>query len=113
MPELGKHIAYKAHREGVAARCPAPAVQKRLAVALALLGDHDRRLTELALCIVNTAKAHKAQVFDRRRSRPGVGKRLALVRLYARHDLQRFPRGQAFVSYGRLVKRAKESAGKR
>ena len=44
---------------------------------------------------------------------PGVGTILALVLWYAIHDIQRFPRVQAFVSYGRLVKCAKESAGKR
>src|SRR5262249_8890113 len=49
----------------------------------------------------------------RLRSIPGVGKILALVMLYEIHDIQRFPRVQDFVSYCRLVKCAKESAGKR
>jgi transposase len=35
-----------------------------------------------------------------------------LVLLYEIHDIQRFPRVQDFVSYCRLVKCAKESAGK-
>src|SRR5215831_7448747 len=34
LPEIGKKIASKAHREGVAERFPAPAVQQRVAVAL-------------------------------------------------------------------------------
>jgi transposase len=38
---------------------------------------------------------------------------LSLVLLYEIHDIQRFPRVQDFVSYCRLVKCAKESAGKR
>jgi transposase len=38
---------------------------------------------------------------------------LALVLLDEIHAMQRFPRVQAFVSYGRLVKCAKESPGKR
>ena len=38
---------------------------------------------------------------------------LSLVLLYALHDITRFPRVQDVVSYGRLVKCAKESAGKR
>jgi transposase len=38
---------------------------------------------------------------------------LSLVWLYEIHDIERFPRGQAFASYGRLVKCARESAGKR
>jgi transposase len=44
---------------------------------------------------------------------PGIGKILSLVLLYAMHDMDRFPTVQDFVSYCRLVKCAKESAGKR
>jgi transposase len=44
---------------------------------------------------------------------PGLGKILSLVRLYEIHDIDRFPRVQDCVSYGRLVKCAKESAGTR
>lgn len=42
-----------------------------------------------------------------------MGKILSLVRLDEMHDIHRFPRGQEFVSYGRLGKCAKASAGKR
>jgi transposase len=113
LPEIGKNIAYQANREGVAERFPDPAVQKSLAVDLARLGYYDGLLTALERCMVNTAKEPKAQVFYRLRSIPGVGKILALVRRYEMHDIQRFPRVQALVSYGRLVKCAKASAGKR
>jgi transposase len=113
LPEIGKNIAYEANREGVAERFPDPAVQKRLEGDLALLGYYDRLLTELERCMVNTAKAHKAQIFYRLRSIPGVGKILALVLLDEIHDIPRFPRVQEFVSYCRLVKCANESAGKR
>jgi transposase len=44
---------------------------------------------------------------------PGIGKMLSLVLLYAIHAIDRVPRGQALVSYCRLVKCAKASAGKR
>jgi transposase len=44
---------------------------------------------------------------------PGIGKILSLVLLYEIHDVHRFPRVQDFVSYCRLVKCARESAGKR
>jgi transposase len=113
LPEIGKNIAYKANREGVAERFPDPAIQKSIEVDLTLLGYYDGLLTELELSIVNTAKEHNAQVFYRLRSIPGVGKILALVLLYEIHDIHRFPRVQEFVSYCRLVKCAKESAGKR
>jgi transposase len=113
LPEIGKKLAYKANREGVAERFPDPAVQQRIEVDLALLNSYDRLLTELELSLVNTAKAHNAQIFYRLRSIPGVGKMLALVLLDEIHDIHRFPRVQEFVSSCRLVKCAKESAGTR
>jgi transposase len=113
LPEIGKQLAYKANRDGVADRFPDPAVQKSIAVDLTLIGHYDRLLTDLELALVQTAKAHDAQTFYRLRSSPGVGKILALVLLYEIHDIRRFPRVQEFVSYCRLVKCAKESAGKR
>jgi transposase len=82
-------------------------------VDLAWLGSYDHLLTELELSIVHAAQAHNAQIFYRLRSIPEVGKILALVLLDAIHDIHRFPRVQEFVSYCRLVKCAKESAGKR
>jgi transposase len=113
LPQIGKKLAYKANRGGVAERFSDPAVQKSIEVDLTLIGSYDRLLTELELEIVNTAKAHDAQTFYRLRSIPGVGKILALVLLYEIHDIHRFPRVQEFVSYCRLVKCARESAGTR
>jgi transposase len=113
LPEIGKKLAYKANRDGVAERFPEPAVQKSIEVDLTLIGHYDRLLTALELDLVQTAKAHDAQTFYRLRSIPGVGKILALVLLYEIHDIRRFPRVQEFVSYCWLVKCAKESAGKR
>jgi transposase len=113
LPEIGKKIAYKANRDGVAERLADPAVQKSIEVDLALITYYDQLLTDLELSIVKSAKQHDANTFYRLRSVPGVGKILALVLLYEIHDIHRFPRGQDFVSYARLVKCAKESAGKR
>jgi hypothetical protein len=80
---------------------------------LGLMTSDDQLLTDLELSIVKSATPHDANPFDRLRSLPGVGKIFALVRLYAVHDIRRFPRVRDFVSYGRLVNCAKESAGKR
>jgi transposase len=113
LPEISKKLAYKANRDGVAERFPEPAVQKSIAVDRALIDSYDRLLTDVELSLVNTAKAHDAQTFYRLRSIPGVGKILSLVILYEIHDIHRFPRVQEFVSSCRLVKCAKESAGKR
>src|SRR4030095_6164124 len=96
LPEIGKKIAYKANREGVAERFSDPGVQRSIEVDLKLIDHYDQLLTDLELYIV-----------------PGIGKILALVILYEIHDINRFPTVQDFVSYSRLVKCAKESAGKR
>jgi len=113
LPEMGKKIAYKANRDGVAERFPEPAVHKSSEVDLALIDSYDQLLTDLALHIVHTAKQHDANTFYRLQSIPGVGNILALVMLYEIHDIRRFPRVQDFASDCRLVQCAKESAGKR
>ena len=113
LPEIGKKIAYKANREGVAERFPDPAVQKSIEVDLALLDHYDRLLRDMELTILKTAKQHDANTLYLLRTVPGIGEILSLVLLYEIHDIERFPRVQDFVSYCRLVKCAKESAGKR
>jgi transposase len=113
LPELGKKIAYKTNRTGVAERFPAPAVQKSIAVDLALIDCDDQLLRELEWAIVTTAKQHDANTLYLLQTVPGIGKILSRVLLYAMHDIARFPRVQDCVSYCQLVKCAKASAGKR
>src|ERR687887_971983 len=112
LPEIGKKIAYKANRDGVAERFADPAVQKTIEVDLALIDHYDRLLREMELTILKTAKQHNAQALYRLQSVPGIGKILSLVLLYEMHDITRFPRVQHCVSSCRLVKCAKASAGK-
>jgi transposase len=113
LPEIGKKIAYKGNRDGIAERFPDPAVQKSIEVDLALMGYYDELLRDLELSLVQTAKQHDANTLYLLQTVPGIGKILSLVLLYEIHDIARFPRVQDFVSYCRLVKCAKESAGKR
>ena len=82
-------------------------------VDLALIGSYEPLLRAVEFTIVQAAKQHDAQTLYLLQTIPGIGKILSLVLLYEMHDIQRFPRGQDFVSYCRLVKCAKESAGKR
>jgi transposase len=63
--------------------------------------------------VLKTAKQPDANTLYLLHTVPGIGDILSLVLLYEIHDIQRFPRGQAFISSCRLVKWAKESAGKR
>jgi transposase len=113
LPEIGKKIAYTANRDGVAERLSDPAVQKSIEVDLALIGHYAALLRDLELAIVTTAKPHDANTLYLLQTVPGIGQILSLVLLYEMHDITRFPRVQDFVSYCRLVKCAKESAGKR
>jgi transposase len=113
LPEIGKKLAYKGNRDGVAERFPEPAVQKSVAVDLALIGDSDHLLRDGELSVLKTAKLHDANTLYLLRTVPGIGEILSLVLRYEIHHIQRFPRVQEFVSYCRLVKCAKESAGKR
>jgi transposase len=113
LPDIGTKFAYKANRVGVAERFPDPAVQKSIEVDLALIDYDDPLLRDLELAIVTTAKQHDAHTLYLLQTVPGIGKILRLVLLYEIHDITRFPRVQDFVSYCRLVKCAKESAGKR
>jgi transposase len=113
LPAIGKKIAYKANRDGVAERFADPAVQKSIEVDLALITYYDELLRDVELSIVKTAKHHDANTLYLLQTVPGIGKILSLVLLYEIHDVERFPRVQDFASYCRLVKCARESAGKR
>src|ERR671922_663419 len=113
LPEIGKKIAYKANRDGVAERVADPAVQKSIEVDLALITYYDELLKDVELTIVKAAKHHDANTLYLLQTVPGIGTILSLVLLYEIYDIHRFPRVQDFVSYCRLVKCARESAGKR
>lgn len=106
-------MAYQANREGGEAHFPDPSVRKTIAVDLALLDHYDQSLREMELYITRRAKGQEGQTDARLHSVPGSGPILALVIFYEMQDIPRFPRVPDFVSYGRLVKGAKDSNGKR
>ena len=112
LPEIGKKIAYRANRSGVAQRFSDPAVQTSIAADLSLIDFYDTLLNRLELFITSQAKQQDHHSFYLLRSVPGIGKILALTLLYEIHDITRFPRVQEFVSYCRLVKCSRQSAGK-
>ena len=113
LPQFGKKIAYKKNRPGVAEHFTDLSVRTSIEMDLSLIDHYDKLLTEVELYITQNAKVHDVNAFHRLRSVHGIGKILALVMLYEIHDIKRFPTVQDFVSYCRLVKCSKESAGKR
>jgi hypothetical protein len=60
LPDIGKKLAYKANRDGVAERVPDPAVQKSMEVDLALINHDDCLLGDIELSILTTAEQHHA-----------------------------------------------------
>ena len=102
-----------ANRGGVAERFPAPAVHQSVAVDLALMDFSAPLLRDGALTSVQTAKQHAAQTLSLLPSVPGLGTIVRVVLRYEIHARTRCPRVQDVVAYGRVVKCAKASAGKR
>ena len=98
LPAIGKNIAYKTNRDGVAERCADPAVHKSLAGDRALITSYDALLRDVARTIVNTAQHHDAPTLSLRQTVPGMGQILSLVLLYAIHQIDRFPRVQDCAS---------------
>jgi transposase len=78
LPAIGKNIAYKANRKGVAERFTDPAVQKNIEVDLALSAYYDKLLQDLELSILKTAKQHDANTLYLLQTVSGIEKSSAL-----------------------------------
>ena len=113
LPEFGKKIIYHNNRDKVLDPFSDPAVRKTIATDLKIVGQLDLVLNDLELHILRHARDHDPNTLHLLRTIPGIGKVLSLVILYETHDIRRFPTVQQFASYARLVKCARESAGKR
>ena len=113
LPDIGKNIACKSNREGIAERFEDPSVQKSIELDVMTMDYLDVLLQYLELYIVQHARNHDRNTLHLLRTVPGIGKILSLVILYEVHDIERFPRVQDFISYSRLVKCSRESAGKK
>ena len=99
LPEIGKKIAYRANRPGVAQRFSDPAVQTSIAADLSLIDFYDTLLNQLELFITRQAKQQDQHSFYLLRSVPGIGKILALTILYEIHDIARFQRVQELAAW--------------
>jgi len=103
----------KAHdRAKLLAHFPDPQVRNSVALDLALIDEYDALLPKLERHIRACAKEHDGKAFTLLRSIHGADLIIPLLILYEIHDIRRFPRVQEFMSYCRLVKPTRESAGK-
>jgi transposase len=112
LPPLGARVDRKAERATIPAHFPDAVVPRSVELDLSLIAHYDELLGQLEQQLALMAKAHDAFAYHLLRSIPGVGRILTLVLLYEIEDIRRFPRVQEFLSYARLVKCQKASAGK-
>ena len=112
LPPQTKNLRYAANREPLRNAFPDHSVQRSIDLDLNRIDFYDDQLGKLEWYLKQAAKEVDKNTIIRLKSINGVGDILSLVILYEIHDINRFERVQDFVSYCRLVKCQRESAGK-
>jgi transposase len=112
LPAPGGAFHHPRNRAGLAEAIPDPVVRASVEADLALAARLDEIIRSLERTIRQRVKIDDQETYTRLQTIPGVGRILALTLLYEVHDVSRFPRVQDFLSYARLVKSQKASAGK-
>jgi transposase len=112
LPEIRKNLRYAQNRKGIAERFEDRSTQMSIELDLNLIDFYDTQLSKVEWHIQKQAKLVDPHSITILRSVPGIGLILSLVILYEIENIDRFPRVQDFVSYCRLVKCKRESAGK-
>ena len=112
LPAPGGPFRQPRSRVGLSEAIPDPVVRANVEADLALADRLDEIIRSLEHTIRQRAKIDDPETFERLQTIPGVGRILALTMLYEIQDITRFPRVQDFLSYARLVKSQKASAGK-
>jgi len=113
LPDFEKPIQHWRWREGIEERFEDPTVRMTVEADKSLIDAYDHLVRNIEDHVYDNAKLHDGNSLARLRSVPGIGRILGLTILYEVGDIHRFERVQDFASYSRLVKPAKESAGKR
>jgi len=113
LPPLGVRLGRKKDRIDIAEHFPDPVVRQMVELDLNVIDNLDEQLRVLEQDLTLKAKVHDAGAYHLLRTVPGIGQILSMVILYEIEDIGRFPTLGQFVSYSRLVKCAKESAGKK
>lgn len=114
LPVFGKKLIYARNRQAlkIAERFADASVRHNAELDLRLLDCLDELIGDVELYLERTVKVDDADAYYRLRSIPGVGKILALVLFYEIHAIARFGGEGEFLSYARLIRPQKTSAGK-
>lgn len=109
---FAKRISYKANRQELPEHFSDTMVQTNIAADVTLAEHLDELVKELERTLSRQASLHETHNYHLLKTIPGVGPILAMTILFEIESITRFARVQEFLSYSRLVKCAKESAGK-
>jgi len=112
LPDIEKKLQFKKNRAGVAEKFEDESARKTIEIDFKNIAHYDEVIKELDIYIEKKAKVQAPEAFKLLKTINGVGRILALTILYELHDINRFSRVQEFVSYARLVKGTRQSAGK-
>jgi len=112
LPAPTGQLLYKSNRAGIPDTVPDPVVRASVEADLALAAHYDEVIRSIGRTLRRQARVDDPETLSLLRTIPGVGTVLGLTLLYELHDIARFKRVQDFLSYARLVKSQKGSAGK-
>jgi len=105
-------LLYQCNRARVPEIFDDPIVRTSVEADLEMAGHYDGLIRSMERTVLEQAKIDDVSSLDLLQSIPGVGTILSLTLLYEIHVIARFKTVQDFVSYARLVKCQKGSAGK-
>ncbi len=89
-----------------------PSVRMNMELDLRLIDTLEELINDAELYLTRTVKVDQPQWHYPLNTLPGLGKILSLVLIYEIHDIRRFANEGHFLSYARLVRPLKSSAGK-
>ena len=112
LPAPTGQLRYACNRAGLVEAIPDSMVRISIEADLAMADRLDEVIRTLKRTILSQARIEDPNTLQLLQTIPGVGPILALTFLYELHDIARFARVQDFLSYARLVKSQKASAGK-
>lgn len=113
LPTIEKNLVHKSNRVGLAEHFADPAVRLNVETDIGVMDSLHDEINRLNNYIIKHARSIKPRALYKLKTIRGIGDVLALTILYEIEDIARFPSVQNFCSYSRLVKCAKESAGKK
>ena len=113
LPAIEKRIASPSNRTSLAEHFEEPMVRTSMEADIAMLDRLHEVLLKIERTVLAQAREADPVALQLLQSVPGVGKIISLVILYEIEDVDRFPKVGNFISYARLVKCSRESAGKK